>query len=254
MEFKIAVIGDHMYGDRTVLTDGIPDEVQDVMSNTPSNTPSKGYYDEELNSLIKGKGQDKKLPNPIVITQRNGQQVLTFNSYKQLAEEYLLLLGTAHECVVEEDKNKNLIYQGPSPDEITLVDAAKNMGYVYRRSDNQFIYLQIMGHEERFELLSVHPFSSERKRMSVIIRHNGLIKMYVKGVILLIIQADSIVKARTAPNQPYMGVLDSYLNTFSVKGLRTLLVGMKVLSQGEYDAFRDAEAKLPEEGRSKQRE
>jgi len=51
-----------------------------------------------------------------------------------------------------------------------------------------------------------------------------------------------------------MGVLDSYLNTFSVKGLRTLLVGMKVLSQGEYDAFRDAEAKLPEEGRSKQRE
>lgn len=43
-----------------------------------------------------------------------------------------------------------------------------------------------------------------------------------------------------------MEVLDQYLNTFSVKGLRTLLVGMKVLTQGEYDAFREAESKLPE--------
>lgn len=67
-------------------------------------------------------------------------------------------------------------------------------------------------------------------------------------------QADSIVKARTAPNQPFGEVLDRYLNTFSVKGLRTLLIGMKVLSQAEYDAFRDAEAKLPEEGRAKKRE
>lgn len=143
MEFKIACIGDRMFGDRSVLTDGIPDDVQDVISNTPASNV-KGYYDEELNRLVKGNG-DSRLPRPLVVTQRNGQQALTFNTYKQLAEEYLLALGCAHECVVEEDKHKNLIYQGPSPDEITLVDAAKNMGYVYRRSDNQFIYLQIQG-------------------------------------------------------------------------------------------------------------
>jgi magnesium-transporting ATPase (P-type) len=88
--------------------------------------------------------------------------------------------------VVEEDKNKNLIYQGPSPDEITLVDAAKNMGFIYRKSDNQYIYIQVLGKEERFELLSIHPFTSDRKRMSVIIRHNGLIKMFVKGVMSFI--------------------------------------------------------------------
>lgn len=94
----------------------------------------------------------------------------------------MLLLATAHECVVEEDKEKNLVYQGPSPDEITLVDAAKNMGFVYSKADNQYAYLKIQGKEERFEVLGTHSFTSDRKRMSVLIRHNGNIKLFVKGV------------------------------------------------------------------------
>jgi magnesium-transporting ATPase (P-type) len=80
--------------------------------------------------------------------------------------------------------------------------------------------------------------------MSVIIKHNGVIKMYVKG-------ADSIIKKRLAPEQIYMDMLDRYLNTFAVKGLRTLLLGEKLLSQQEYDEFREAESRLPEEGRGK---
>jgi magnesium-transporting ATPase (P-type) len=40
-----------------------------------------------------------------------------------------------------------------------------------------------------FELLEVFPFTSDRKRMSVVVRHGGMIKMYMKG-------ADSIVKGR----------------------------------------------------------
>ena len=35
----------------------------------------------------------------------------------------------AHEVVADEDKQGNKIYQGPSPDEITLVDAAREMNY-----------------------------------------------------------------------------------------------------------------------------
>jgi phospholipid-translocating ATPase len=62
------------------------------------------------------------------------------------------------------------------------VDAAKNMGFTYNRGDNQYAYLKILGKEERFELLGVHSFTSDRKRMSVLIRHNGTIKLFVKGV------------------------------------------------------------------------
>lgn len=38
-------------------------------------------------------------------------------------------LAVAHEVVSETDKNGKIFYQGPSPDEISLVDAAKKMGF-----------------------------------------------------------------------------------------------------------------------------
>lgn len=57
----------------------------------------------------------------------------------------MYLLAMCHECVVEQsegvDENfkvsqkveyhKNLRYQGPSPDEVTLVDIARHYGYVF---------------------------------------------------------------------------------------------------------------------------
>ena len=42
-----------------------------------------------------------------------------------------MLLASAHECLTETDLVTNEIrYQGPSPDEIALVDAARRMGYM----------------------------------------------------------------------------------------------------------------------------
>ena len=58
--------------------------------------------------------------------------------------------------------------------------------------------------------------------MSVVIRDGDTIKMYTKG-------ADSIVKKRLADDQTFD--LDSELNRFSVIGLRTLLIAMRVISQ-----------------------
>jgi phospholipid-transporting ATPase len=57
--------------------------------------------------------------------------------------------------------------------------------------------------------------------MSVIVRDNGRIKMYIKG-------ADNIIKARLAPNQTFN--LDYELDKFSTIGLRTLLIAMRYIS------------------------
>jgi phospholipid-transporting ATPase len=46
-----------------------------------------------------------------------------------LSEEYFKILGSAHEVVGEDDKKGNIKYQGPSPDEITLVEAARKMEF-----------------------------------------------------------------------------------------------------------------------------
>jgi len=56
--------------------------------------------------------------------------------------------------------------------------------------------------------------------------------MYVKG-------ADNVIKDRLDMSipQPFLENADKKLTEFSVVGLRTLLIGMKIMSQFEIDAF-----------------
>lgn len=52
-----------------------------------------------------------------------------FKSQSALVSEFMKVLALAHECVPEsviKDGEKFTFYQGPSPDEVTLVDFAKN--------------------------------------------------------------------------------------------------------------------------------
>lgn len=72
--------------------------------------------------------------------------------------------------------------------------------------------------------------------MSVVIRSGGMLKMYIKG-------ADSIIKARLAKDQTLN--LDDELNRFSRIGLRTLLIGMRIISEAEYTAFKRSVEALP---------
>lgn len=56
-----------------------------------------------------------------------------FKDQRQFVVEFLKVLALAHECVPEtvskDDGTKVTFYQGPSPDEVTLVDFAKNQGF-----------------------------------------------------------------------------------------------------------------------------
>lgn len=216
MEFKIAVIGSKMYGDLGLIM------------NDPNRPPQdeKGFRDDGLTKLIASGAGDERLSQPITV---KGGSTITFSSQKELAEEYLLCLATAHEVMAEKDKTGKMKYQGPSPDEITLVDAAKDMQFEFLRSTQSSTVVNVKGTEKTFELLEVFPFTSDRKRMSVILKVGNTIKMFSKG-------ADSIIKARLASDQTLN--LDAELTKFSRIGLRTLLIAMRTISESEYSSFK----------------
>ena len=86
----------------------------------------------------------------------------------------------------------------------------------------------MQGTKKRFELLQIFPFTSDRKRMSIIVRDGEYIKMYTKG-------ADSIIKQRLAHNQILN--LDDQLTRFSNIGLRTLLIAMRIISAQQYNDY-----------------
>jgi phospholipid-translocating ATPase len=84
--------------------------------------------------------------------------------------------------------------------------------------------------EERYEILKDFPFSSETKRMGIILRHTETKKLmfYVKG-------ADTVMKDKVKPAQ--RAQCWEYCENIAKEGLRTLVISQKVITEEEYQNF-----------------
>ena len=72
--------------------------------------------------------------------------------------------------------------QGPSPDEVALVEGGRQLGFEFLSRTMQGVTLRMLGHECTFDVLNMMEFSSERGRMSVIARSpDGTIRLFAKG-------------------------------------------------------------------------
>lgn len=131
------------------------------------------------------------------------------------------------ECDIDEDDE--LVYHGMSPDEITLVNAAKKVGYEFRYRSNKEIEIRIGGVKQVYKLLKIFPFTSDRKRMSIVVRDPNdpdFVISFTKG-------ADNVMERLSLSE--FKNHFDfSYIHHFAKKGYRTLLVGMKVIKYDEY--------------------
>lgn len=161
---------------------------------------------------------------------KQGQELYRVRSLQSLADHFLLTLSACHDCIYEpaqgEEKAK---YSGLSPDEVALVDAAAHFGYVFKGSTNAGKIIAVNDKDQEIEVLQFFEFDSERKRSSIIIRQDGVIKHLMKG-------ADSIIIARLdKDNQPYLAKTNKLLEKFSLRGLRTLCYAMKCWSKREYE-------------------
>lgn len=63
---------------------------------------------------------------------------------------------------------------------------AKDYGFRFLKRDKSSILVEINGQVERIEVVETFPFSSDRKRMSVIIKRRGCYMLYAKGVSILL--------------------------------------------------------------------
>lgn len=111
------------------------------------------------------------------------------------ARQFLLCVALCHTCLPEVKEDGEIAFQAASPDELALVQAARDLGYLLVDRPTQSIKLQFQSPEgelvtETYEVLDVIEFSSKRKRMSIVIRMpDGRICVFCKG-------ADNIMIAR----------------------------------------------------------
>lgn len=115
------------------------------------------------------------------------------NPHEPLAQKarfLILSLSLCHTCIPErKGQSEKLRYQASSPDELALVTAAQEMGYVLVDRQSSSVTIKIFWEGENadptletYEILHVIEFTSSRKRMSVIVRQpDGRICVHCKG-------------------------------------------------------------------------
>jgi len=146
--------------------------------------------------------------------------------------EFWKALALTNECMIKEEKGE-IKYMSTSPDDLELVKAATKQGYKLVETTLNTKTLRIAGKDYSYEILKVLGFSSERKRMSIILRDNSGIKLYIKG-------ADCEISKRLSKKSQEDGnfdVISNGLMDFSKKGLRTLMVAYRRIRQEDYDSW-----------------
>lgn len=161
--------------------------------------------------------------------------------------DLVLALALAHNVTPtpEEDEDGNAIttYQASSPDEIAIVQWTEAVGLRLAHRDRKSIRLQSVEDGRtvvKVEILHVFPFTSDSKRMGIIVRfqrsdtgsasdEEGEIVFFQKG-------ADTVMSKIVASND----WLDEETGNMAREGLRTLVIGRKSLSAQQYTAFTSA--------------
>uniref|UniRef100_A0A7N6F634 Phospholipid-transporting ATPase n=1 Tax=Anabas testudineus TaxID=64144 RepID=A0A7N6F634_ANATE len=141
--------------------------------------------------------------------------------------EFLTMMAVCHTVVPEREENQ-IIYQASSPDEGALVKGAKGLGFVFSARTPHSVIIEARGKEMSYELLNVLEFSSNRKRMSVVVRTpNGKLRLYCKG-------ADNVIFDRLTETSQYKELTVAHLEQFATEGLRTLCFAYVDLEEGAY--------------------
>lgn len=158
----------------------------------------------------------------------------------RLINGFFTALGLCHTALTAIDPETGAIqYKAQSPDEAALVQAAADVGFVFRGREKDELTLQTPFSEayEKYTLLNILEFNSARKRMSVIVRklgeengegEDGRLFLLTKG-------ADNVIFERLAPgNEEFRRKTERHLDEFASEGLRTLTLAYKELPGMSY--------------------
>jgi phospholipid-translocating ATPase len=137
------------------------------------------------------------------------------SAFSKKAKFFILALAVCHSCVPDIEMSKddngnieveNLIYQAASPDELSLVDAARDMGFIVVDRQHDSLTIRAYPHgpeqppvDEVYKIMQIIEFSSARKRMSIVVQFpDGQYCVFCKGADNIIIER---LRAKLAAQQ-----------------------------------------------------
>ena len=152
-------------------------------------------------------------------------------SHARSLNGFFTVLALCHTVLAVVGQESNTIeYKAQSPDEAALVQAAADVGFVFRGRDHETLILQtpFSDEPEKYELLHILEFTSARKRMSVVLRkldgNDERLFLLTKG-------ADNVIFERLkSGGEELKETVGQQLAAFASEGLRTLTLAYKIIS------------------------
>lgn len=205
---------------------------------------SKETLDDLVEYLDKAYNREKEVKNDMLSVFSESKMK---KDLPERVKTSITALALCHNVTPTKDDLGNINYQASSPDEIALVKFTESVGVTLHARDMHSITLKNPNDElETYTVLNIFPFTSETKRMGIVVRDDATQKIYfyMKG-------ADVVMTKIVQKND----WLDEECGNMAREGLRTLVFGMKELSEEQYNqwsekfneankAINDREAKI----------
>ena len=209
------------------------------------------YFDmsegtEELERMVKAHCRAQNGPMADVQDARlssSHASRLKKRKHDAIIRDFITSLALCH-SVTPVIENGLKVYQASSPDEIALVKFAESLNMKLLERDPHLIKIQnSAGNIEEYDILAVFPFSSETKKMGIVVRHKetNRIIFYLKGAEIV------MGKKMSQSAEVNMNEACEYL---AMDGLRTLVIGQRYLEEEEFMewqvSYQEAQASMHE--------
>lgn len=129
-------------------------------------------------------------------------------------------------------ENGTKVFHASSPDEIALVRFAEDVKVkLIHRDANEIQIENSIGKTETYSILAIFPFTSESKRMGILVRHTetNRIIFFLKG-------ADSAIQPRV--KEVYRSLVMDECESLARTGLRTMVVAARYVPEPEYQEWK----------------
>lgn len=242
LEFKSAFIGDTLFGDQLFLENKKDSKKKPTYVNKTEGIYF-GFYDRRMSIALNPESKMKS--ENFVFRDVQNKEIFWIRNQSELIYHVLLGMSICHNCIIQSDAEHSgkIKYSGIYQDEVVLVDASRHLGFILKESTDSIKTVEINGENKEIEVLNYFEFNSSRRRSSIIARHDGYIKHFIKG-------AGEVIGERLNHKieQPYLEKTEKMIEKMHINGLRTLCFGLKIITLSEY---KEIEAKLKSfEGKS----
>ncbi|CCM06450.1 uncharacterized protein FIBRA_08714 [Fibroporia radiculosa] len=211
-------------------------------------TVSYGYdsMDEVAHQLAVAFGASAEQTHHRMGSTATGAQLATRGrrDMSSRVHDAVLSLGLCHNVTPVTNDDGTVTYQASSPDEVAIVKWTESVGLTLTFRDRTRIQLQTpSGARISFDVLDIFPFTSESKRMGIVVRdaQSGEITFLQKGA--------DVVMARIVQRNDW---LEEECANMAREGLRTLVMARRRLSEQSYALFKERyhQASVRLEGRN----